>query len=92
MMPRKMTMACFGVSTQRWLLLLGVLFLTGCARSDALWGVVDKLCMANYQQSAIRPRVSRFICRRGKRRVLVCCKTRVTLSLHSGADGAAFRH
>lgn len=50
MMPRKMTMACFGVSTQRWLLLLGVLSLTGCARSDALWGVVDKLCMANYQQ------------------------------------------
>ncbi|UKG74283.1 CDP-diacylglycerol diphosphatase [Serratia marcescens] len=50
MMPRKMTMACFGVSTRRWLLVLGVLSLTGCARSDALWGVVDKLCMANYQQ------------------------------------------
>jgi len=32
------------------LLLLTALALTGCARSDALWLVTDKLCMANYQQ------------------------------------------
>lgn len=43
-------MARWAFSARRWLLLLGVLSLTGCARSDALWGVVDKLCMANYQQ------------------------------------------
>lgn len=40
----------FRVCLWRGLLLLGVLLLAGCARSDALWGVVDKLCMANYQQ------------------------------------------
>lgn len=33
----------------RSLLLLGVVFLVGCSRSDALWTVVDKVCMANYQ-------------------------------------------
>lgn len=35
----------------RGLLLLGILLLVGCARSDALWGVVDKVCMTNYQQT-----------------------------------------
>lgn len=33
------------------MLLAGILMLAGCARSDALWGVVDKLCMTNYQQT-----------------------------------------
>ncbi|MBB1200881.1 CDP-diacylglycerol diphosphatase [Enterobacteriaceae bacterium 89] len=32
-------------------LLIGTLLLTGCARSDALWGVVDNLCMTNYQKT-----------------------------------------
>ncbi|KFK95069.1 MULTISPECIES: CDP-diacylglycerol diphosphatase [unclassified Serratia (in: enterobacteria)] len=35
--------------SRQGLVLLGVLLLAGCARSDALWGVVDKLCMVNYQ-------------------------------------------
>ncbi|MBW7983762.1 CDP-diacylglycerol pyrophosphatase [Enterobacillus tribolii] len=39
------------VKRQRGILLLvAVMLLTGCARSDALWGVVDKLCVVNYQQ------------------------------------------
>ena len=32
--------------------LAGILLLTGCARSDALWGVVDNLCMIHYQQTS----------------------------------------
>ncbi|WPU25417.1 CDP-diacylglycerol diphosphatase [Cedecea neteri] len=36
----------------RGLLLLGIFLLVGCARSDALWGVVDKVCMTNYQQTS----------------------------------------
>ena len=31
-------------------LLMLVCLLTGCAKSDALWGVVDKVCRVNYQQ------------------------------------------
>ncbi|STQ81483.1 Uncharacterised protein [Hafnia alvei] len=33
-------------------LLMLVFLLTGCAKSDALWGVVDKVCRVNYQQKA----------------------------------------
>lgn len=35
----------------RAVILGGIFLLTGCARSDALWGVVDNLCMTNYQQT-----------------------------------------
>lgn len=37
---------------RRPLLLLGIFLLTGCARSNALWGVVDKVCMTHYQQTS----------------------------------------
>ncbi|AIR66586.1 cytochrome C551 [Cedecea neteri] len=44
--------ALVSASVRRALLLAGIFMLVGCARSDVLWGVVDKVCMTNYQQTS----------------------------------------
>ncbi|VEB97686.1 CDP-diacylglycerol pyrophosphatase [Cedecea lapagei] len=36
---------------KRGMTLSAIFLLVGCARSDALWGVVDKVCMTHYQQT-----------------------------------------